>query len=729
MIIYLPVVYECEALLKGKRKKDLYKMVEIMPFEIEVENKDHFKLIAQQTFRKENGITYFTKDHKLYKNINPEKLYNCEKFLDGITKLSHKIDTLHISEKENHIDYIYTHMLKNTISMNDNSDLFFINPEQIKTEYSNNKNIVLSRILKDMKEKLVLIKDNDELMLSTVTLTPEVTIELKNGSGNPLLNFDTINKANDFHDELYNSDNLLYNSDKIKFIENYKKIIKIPIYLVSYFIEKYNIRTDIQLSITNEFQFDIFNVEDLKTFYNNRFWENILKPLKIVFSFFEQNIYRISEQELNRVLMLRNLYNNYINEPCEFNFDKLYIELKPYIDEQYQKYYSKLTMKDGKERKQALKSVNEREEANFVLFANDVFNIVINSVNNYKIANKNPPLMMSIYSKNNIEITESNVYKYDNIIAENKLKTLAFEIKNIKGKDYLMERLYQNNFYYSKPLIRIDENNIENIRYLATQYIEESDKLLFGQYNDIKRIDDNMVLSVKSKENKLKIELIQNSKKEDIRERNLVKCKGNREVWLMPFSDCLLFNKIIVSGHSNIFDENYLGKGYGKALYDIIDSQRSFTQIPNHYERKFDFSGLSPQAKKIWEKRQELDLLPIKPGMNNNIMFAENLQNDIQSYQLTKTSSSSDIIIFIQNIKNNDIIDYSDYTKNPFQNNVLFQIDGDMNFIQSTYGSIIEKQDVINRILKIYDTVLTEDDKEYLMNDLLNHTTKERELK
>ena len=78
------------------------------------------------------------------------------------------------------------------------------------------------------------------------------------------------------------------------------------------------------------------------------------------------------------------------------------------------------------------------------------------------------------------------------------------------------------------------------------------------------------------------------------------KCIGLRGNNIASLQGCINMNSVVMEGDIEILEE-YRGKGYGKALYDIYDEYFSYQQVPTGYSSGQQIDQLSPDSKKIWK--------------------------------------------------------------------------------------------------------------------------------
>lgn len=163
---------------------------------------------------------------------------------------------------------------------------------------------------------------------------------------------------------------------------------------------------------------------------------------------------------------------------------------------------------------------------------------------------------------------------------------------------YICEINKQIMFTYKKKYIAKISNLEEEkeITDLFKNYIVEHEKYkdisFLGQYSK-----NDYMIDIKKEGKKLSIELY--------KDNNLLGC---RDMEFSPFECYYRLGIYTICGNSDIFEKDCLGKGYGKALYDIIDNVIHYQQIPHGYQGA-PFS-LSQYSDNFWKKRSLFKVIP-----------------------------------------------------------------------------------------------------------------------
>ena len=139
------------------------------------------------------------------------------------------------------------------------------------------------------------------------------------------------------------------------------------------------------------------------------------------------------------------------------------------------------------------------------------------------------------------------------------------------------------------------------------EYEKYKDIIFTGQYS---KNDYN--INIKKENLKLSVELY--------KDNDLVGC---RDMEFSPFESYYRLGIFTICGSADIFEKKYIGKGYGKALYDIIDNVIHYQQIPHGYQGA-PFS-LSQHSGNFWKKRNEFKVIPepIEDRTKNDILLEE----------------------------------------------------------------------------------------------------------
>lgn len=174
--------------------------------------------------------------------------------------------------------------------------------------------------------------------------------------------------------------------------------------------------------------------------------------------------------------------------------------------------------------------------------------------------------------------------------------------KNIDNRLYLC-LVYANtsNTYKTEYLCKIEQDTQYNQYYfvdLYKKYLLEKEKfnslILSGEKNISKEIRISFLLS---NTHQCNIKIFKN----DIE-------IGHRLMEFSPFKTFLRLGIFTINGATTVKDD-YIGKGYGKLLYNTVDEIFPYQQIPHGYEGSP--YGLSDFSEKFWQKRDIYRKTPI----------------------------------------------------------------------------------------------------------------------
>ena len=221
-------------------------------------------------------------------------------------------------------------------------------------------------------------------------------------------------------------------------------------------------------------------------------------------------------------------------------------------------------------------------------------------------------------------------------INPNNPEHLLISKKINKNEWYICEIKKQIMFTYKKKYIA-KINNLEDeqeITNLFKNYITEHEKYkdiyFTGQYSK-----NDYIIDIKKDDEKLSIELY--------KDNNLVGC---RDMEFSPFECYYRLGIYTICGSADIFEKQDLGKGYGKALYDIIDKLMHYQQIPHGYQGA-PFS-LSPYSDNFWKKRNVFRITPepLESRIQNDAIL-QDINKTFHNYYYYNSSFFNDNYIYM----------------------------------------------------------------------------------
>lgn len=202
---------------------------------------------------------------------------------------------------------------------------------------------------------------------------------------------------------------------------------------------------------------------------------------------------------------------------------------------------------------------------------------------NEKIISTNWPAYLSM-------VTDVDDFEH----AENSL--LSCQCNQNKYTFYIINRY--KNFYHKTPILIVDnKNDAKYIFNKINEYISEYEKF---QNLNIKKINNIKNCNVIMNKYKDMIGIVNICKNDtDIGFKNIV---------FSPFESYLLTNEFTINGSLGIYNKEDEGKGYAKAMFEIIDNNIPYKIIPQGYA--MSPGHLSEKGKKFWSKRLNFCQLP-----------------------------------------------------------------------------------------------------------------------
>ena len=178
-------------------------------------------------------------------------------------------------------------------------------------------------------------------------------------------------------------------------------------------------------------------------------------------------------------------------------------------------------------------------------------------------------------------------------------------LREINNKKYIVminDDKHLLEFFTSKILTKVTSNKeIEIITNKYKEYLDEKQKYLDLEIQGHKKMDD-LTLEITKKDERYRLVFI---KVNDNKKRTVI---GMRQMEFSPFESYLKLGLFTICGASKIYDKNYIGKGYGKILYDTIDNLTPYIQIPHGYAGS-PFN-LTEDSTNFWTKRNLFRPLP-----------------------------------------------------------------------------------------------------------------------
>ena len=175
-------------------------------------------------------------------------------------------------------------------------------------------------------------------------------------------------------------------------------------------------------------------------------------------------------------------------------------------------------------------------------------------------------------------------------------------LKMVNNQSYLCLVFANSSYSYkTKYLCKIDNDTKYNKYYfidLYKKYLEEKEKFNSMIFSGNKIIDEEINVDfLLSHSNQCCIKIFKNEMK-----------IGHRLMEFSPFETFLRLGIFTINGATTVNDD-YIGKGYGKILYDTVDDIFPYQQIPHGYEGSP--YGLSDYSEAFWNKRDNYRKTPL----------------------------------------------------------------------------------------------------------------------
>jgi hypothetical protein len=227
-------------------------------------------------------------------------------------------------------------------------------------------------------------------------------------------------------------------------------------------------------------------------------------------------------------------------------------------------------------------------------------------------------------------------------------------LRKINNKDYIVmvnddKTLLE--FFSSKILTQVNSNKeIEIIINKYKNYLDEKDKYLDLEIRGNKKIDD-LTLEITKKDDRYSLVFL---KLDEDKNRTVI---GMRQMNFSPFESYLKLGLFTICGASKIYNKDYIGKGYGKILYDTIDKLTPYIQIPHGYAGA-PFN-LTDDSTNFWNKRNKFrplpDILSIYKKQEDDLNKLNNRDNNSQIFSMGREINLKYAISFYLSLQKPDI--------------------------------------------------------------------------
>lgn len=149
-----------------------------------------------------------------------------------------------------------------------------------------------------------------------------------------------------------------------------------------------------------------------------------------------------------------------------------------------------------------------------------------------------------------------------------------------------------------------DSISVDEVVNHYKQYIEKCNDFKNLEFYGERSINDDLKMEVSKHNAGLSVLIL----KKELRPNGNREIIGSRKLDLSPFVTYLRLGVLTVCGASQIREQQYIGKGYGKIMYDTVDKIIPYLQVPHGYEGTP--YGLTEYSRTFWEKRKQHIVLP-----------------------------------------------------------------------------------------------------------------------
>ena len=204
-------------------------------------------------------------------------------------------------------------------------------------------------------------------------------------------------------------------------------------------------------------------------------------------------------------------------------------------------------------------------------------------------------------------------------------------------------------FYKKTPILIVDnKNDAKYIHDKIYEYISEYEKFQKIELS-IEKLKQNCNIVLKKHKNTIGIVNIGN--KDSI--------IGFKNIVFSPFQSYLLTNEFTINGSLAIYNKENEGKGYAKAMFELIDSIFPYKLIPQGYA--MSPGHLSEKGEKFWNGRLRFCELPKIEYTNSSldIFYKRFFTNNIEDNVLSIISES---LILNKSIYEFEVNNYHTYT-------------------------------------------------------------------